>query len=340
MNGLEILKAGPGLSVQDLGRPFHMASGLSQGGAADRLALFEAAALLGLDRVVAAIEMAGFGGCFRFGARTRFALSGAPMKGVLDGVALRWNAVHVAEAGQVLEIGGARAGIYGYLTPAGGIGGPEILGSRAAHLAVGIGHLLGAGEVLEILPDPAPERVPMYLPDDGRFAGGTIRMTEGPQTALFAPETVARFLASSFTRSPVGNRQGVCLEHDGAPFGAELSGQASEIILPGDIQMTGDGVPYVLLAECQTTGGYARIGSVISADLPRIAQAPPGARLRFEMLSLTQADALWRPEAGLIGALGARLRPLVRKPHDIDDLLSYQLISGVTTGDGEGDEGM
>ena len=337
MRALEILAAGPGLSVQDLGRPFHMKSGLSAGGGADRLALFEAAALLGLKQVVAGIEMAGLGGRFRFTAPTRFALTGAPMKAALEGRPLRWNASHHAGAGEVLEIGGARAGVYGYLSPAGGIGGPQFLGSRAAHLAVGIGHLLGAGEVLEILPDPAPERPAMCLADDGRFNGGTIRMVPGPQTDLFAPETVARFLATDFIRSATGNRQGVRLAHDGEPFGAEISGQASEIILPGDVQMTGDGVPYVLLAECQTTGGYARIGSVIAPDLARLAQAPPGAHLRFEMVSLEAAERLWRPEAGLIGALSQRLCPLLRDPHDISDLLSYQLISGAVAGD-EGEE--
>ncbi|HHB81668.1 MAG TPA: urea amidolyase, partial [Aliiroseovarius sp.] len=95
------------------------------------------------------------------------------------------------------------------------------------------------------------------------------------------------------------------------------------------------GVPYVRLAECQTTGGYARIGSVIPADLPRIAQAPPGAQLHFEMLSWEEADRLWRAESGLIGALASRAEPLTRDPHDIADLLSYQLISGVVAGDEE-----
>ncbi len=335
MSGLEILSAGPGVTVQDLGRPFHMASGLSVGGAADRLALFEAAALLGLTQVVAGLEMAGLGGRFRFEAPRRFALTGAPMRARLDGAPLCWNASHAAKAGQVLEIGGAQAGMYGYFTPAGGIGGPEVLGSRAAHLAVGIGAPLAAGDRLELLPDPAPDAPARLLPEDTRFTGGKIRLTPGPQTDLFARDTLARFLATSFTRSPIGNRQGVRLEQEGAPFGAEVTGQASELILPGEVQMTGDGVPYVLLAECQTTGGYARIGSVIPADLPRVAQAPPEARLSFEMLSMAAADRLWQAESGLIGALSARCQPLIRDPHDIGDLLSYQLISGVTAGDEE-----
>jgi len=332
---LDILSAGPGLTLQDLGRPFHMASGLSTGGAADRLALFEAAALLGLKKVVCGIEMAGMGGRFQFTEPTRFALTGAPMRTTLDGRALRWNASHMAEAGQMLEIGGAQAGVYGYLTPAGGFDGAEILGSRAAHLAVGIGAPMQSGDRLEILPDLAPDTPARVLPDDPRFSGGTLRLVRGPQTDLFAPETLTRFLGVSFIRSPVGNRQGMRLEQDGAPFGAEVKGQASDLILPGDVQMTGEGIPYVLLAECQTTGGYARIGSVIADDLPRAAQTPPGACLRFEMLTTEAADKLWRPETGLLKALSARTRPLLRNPRDIPDLLSYQLIGGVTAGDEE-----
>ncbi len=335
MSTLDILTAGPGVTVQDLGRPGHMATGLSPGGAADRLALFEAAALLGLPQVVAGLEMAGMGGRFRFTAPTRFALTGAPMAARLDGVVLDWPASHRAEPGQVLDIGGARSGIYGYLTPAGGIGGPEILGSRAAHLAVGIGAPLTAGARLEILPDPAPDRPDMAIRVPERFSGGNIRVTPCPQTELFAPATLERFLATTFTRSPIGNRQGVRLEQDGAPFGAETTGQASDLIRAGDVQMTGDGVPYVLLAECQTTGGYARIASVIPADLPRVAQAPPGAGIRFQMLDWGSADRLWQPEAGLIRALGRRVAPRIRDPRDIADLLSYQLISGVTAGDEE-----
>ena len=332
---LEVLSVGPGVTVQDLGRPGHMATGLSAGGAADRLALFEAAALLGLKAPVAGLEMAGMGGRFRFTAASRFALTGAPMAASLDGAPLAWQASHRAAAGQVLEIGGARAGVYGYLTPAGGIAGPVVLGSRAVHLAVGIGRPLAAGDAPEIGPDPAPDAPAMTLTAAPRFSGGVLRLMPGPQTGLFSADTLARFLDTEFTRSPTGNRQGVRLDHAGAPFAAEISGQASDLILPGDIQMTGDGVPYILLAECQTTGGYARIGSVIAADLPRAAQAPPGAKLRFAMFSLEAADRIWRPEAGLVARLARQARPLVRDPRDMHDLLGYQLISGVIAGNEE-----
>jgi allophanate hydrolase len=97
--------------------------------------------------------------------------------------------------------------------------------------------------------------------------------------------------------------------------------------------LTGDGVPYVLLSECQTMGGYPRIGTVIPQDLPRIAQATPGTALRFTPLGLEEADALWQDEADQLKALRRRVQPLRRDPHDIPDLLSYQLIGGVIRGD-------
>ena len=324
---LHIEKAGPGLSVQDLGRPGHLATGLSCGGAADRLALFEAAALLGAKQVLAGIEMAGMGGQFGVTAATRFALTGAPMAAQLDGTPIAWHASHVIWPGQVLTIGGAKTGIYGYLTPAGGMATQLLLGSRASHLAVGIGSALKAGDRLPIGADPNQDAAASKITVADRFCGGSVRLMPGPQTALFSDDTLEAFFATTFTRSPIGNRQGARFECD-RQFSATTTSLASELILPGDIQLTGDGVPYVLLAECQTTGGYPRIGSVIGADLAKIAQTPPGATLRFERLTLPGADQLYRPEAGLIATLARTVSPLVRDPHDIADLLSYQLISG------------
>lgn len=330
---LDIRRAGPGLSLQDLGRPGHLGSGLSRSGAADRLALLEAAAILGLAQLVPAIEMAGMGGEFAANAPMRVALTGAPMQASLDGQGLRWHAAHLLRPGQVLRIGGARAGVYGYLTPAGGIAAPEWLGSRSAHLTAGIGGLLGAGTKLPLGDDPDPNAPPAGIEPADRFTGGLLRLRPGPQTALFDADTCARFLATSFVRAVAGNRQGMRLDHEGAPFAATgAAGLASDLVLPGDVQMTGDGTPYVLLAECQTIGGYPRLGTVIDADLPRAAQTPPGAPLRFEMLDTEAADATWRDEAAMLRDLRTAARPLLRDPRHIPDLLGYQLVSGVTAG--------
>ncbi len=334
MPKLTIHRAGPGLTVQDLGRPGWKAQGLSTGGGADRLALFEAAALLGNQPTQAVIEMMGFGGTFSTDEATRICLTGAQMQADIDGTPIAPNQTQLLHAGAKLTIGGAKAGVYGYLAFTGGITTQAIMDSRATHLTAGIGKRLEAGDTLPLGSDPDPIAPPRKLTADDRFSGGTIRVMPGPQTDFFTAETQDSFTKTRFTRSPRGNRQGIRLDYDGTGFPI-AGGQTlvSDLIVPGDIQMTGDGIPYVLLTECQTIGGYPRIGSVIPADLPKIAQAAPGTQLQFQFLTVMEADATAQSDAGLLRDLTNMCQPLIRDPHDIADLLSYQLISGVTPGD-------
>ena len=98
--------------------------------------------------------------------------------------------------------------------------------------------------------------------------------------------------------------------------------------MPGDIQVSGDGAPYVLMYECQTTGGYPRIGSVLPCDLPKVAQAQTGATIRFEMIEMDEAVAAQQRYLSELKALPTQIKPLIRDPAHIRDLLSYQLISG------------
>lgn len=336
---LIIHRAGPQVTVQDQGRPGLLGQGLSQGGAADPVALAEGAALLRQPASHAALEMAGMGGTFEVTQDTRIALTGAPMWASVEGQTLAWNASHLLQAGARLEIGAAARGIYGYLHLGGGIATDPVLGARAAHLAAGIGRALGPGDRLPLGNDPRAE-VGLTLDPEPRLAGGTVRMTRSMQTDLFEAEVLARFQSTAFARDARGNRMGARLEFEGAPFAA--SGQLSilsEVIVPGDIQMTGDGTPFVLLPECQTTGGYPRIGTVIPADLPKIAQAGPGVSLRFEVIQLAEAVEIHRRHLALLAKLPATTRPLLRDPAQMQDLLSYQLISGVISGHDDQFEG-
>ncbi|MGX9357202.1 5-oxoprolinase subunit C family protein [Roseobacteraceae bacterium S113] len=325
---LEILSAGPAVSVQDSGRPGAIARGLSRGGAADPLALDEAAALLGHRG--AALEMAGFGATFRLTRAGRMALTGAPMQVRCDGAPLAWSAVHAVDAGQIIEIGAPRAGVYGYASFGGGFALAPEMGSQSAHLVAQIGGVLAAGEAVPLGEDPGGP-VGRLLEVAPRFSGGRLRMVASAQTQLFSASEIERFLHATFARAPRGNRQGIGLD------GLKLAGEAglslvSETIAPGDIQITGDGTPYVLMAECQTTGGYPRIGTVIAPDMPNVAQASPGVPLSFEMIDVDAAlDALARARTEQEG-LSARVQPLLRDPRDIQDLLGYSLISGAITG--------
>lgn len=334
MAELSIISAGNGLTVQDLGRPGWKAQGLSTGGAADPFALLEAAALLGSAPTQAVIEMMGFGGRFSVSEGTRFALTGAAMEADVDGVRIIPNTTSFLPAGATLTIGAAKAGVYGYVAFAGGITTPKIMDSRAAHLTAGIGKRLQAGDTLPLGADPDRMRAPQRLRAEDRFGGGMVRIMPGPQTDFFDQNARDAFTGTTFHRSPRGNRQGIRLDHTGAEFGAKDGlNHVSDLIVPGDIQITGAGVPYVLLAECQTIGGYPRVGSVIPADLPKIAQAAPGTPLQFQFLTLEEADATTQAQAAQLRQLTQLCQPMVRDPHDIADLLRYQLISGATRGD-------
>ena len=325
---LRIVKAGPALSLQDKGRPGFLAKGLSRGGAMDPLALAEGAVLLGQPPEAAlAVEMAGAGGVFRAeGADLLVALTGAPLAAEIDGARVAWSASHLLPEGAELSIGGARAGSYGYLS-AFGLDAPEILGARSAHLAAGIGGLLQAGDRLGAAPAPGPGG--MMIAAEDRFGGGEIRVLPSVQTDAFDANTLARLEATAFRKDARASRMGARLSHEGAGFSSAAHlAILSEIIVPGDIQVIGDGAPYVLLNECQSMGGYPRIATVIEADLPRVAQAAPGSPIRLRFVTLQEALAARDAAASHVKSLPGRVAPRVRDPGDIADLLSYQLVDG------------
>lgn len=297
----------------------------------DRMALFEAEALLG--RALPAVEMAGVGGRFETDAPCRFALTGAPMEASVNAEPVDWHATHMLKVGDILTIRGLRAGAYGYLTFAGGIESETWLGSHATHLAIGVGSILAAGQRLVLGTDTDSHAPGLKIDTDDRFAGGTLRLMPGPQTGLFDRRLRDRFFATTFRRSAQANRQGIRLDGGEAPFSSDTSQLASEFIREGDVQMTGEGLPFVLMAECQTIGGYPRIGTVHPRDLPRLAQAPEGAPLRFTEIGIAEADALWRSDEEIRRDLEKRVTRRVRDPREMRDLGAFGLIDGVTRGD-------
>ncbi|MGB3406268.1 MAG: urea amidolyase, partial [Jannaschia sp.] len=213
-------------------------------------------------------------------------------------------------------------GVYSYVHVANGIQTEALLGSRSVHLVANIGAPLAAGDTLPCGPSDCVAKRLETAPK--RLGGGLLRLLPTPQTRLFPDTERDRFTDTEFVRDARGNRQGVRLNMDGVGFATEEQlTLLSDFILPGDVQMTGDGVPYILGPECQTTGGYPRIGTVVAADLPRALQAMPGAPIRFRFVTLEEARAI-RPAT-------ARAVPLVRDPHDIRDLRTLQLIGGVVS---------
>lgn len=300
----------------------------------DWIALAEGAALLDQSPGTSALEVAGGGGIFEATEDTRIALTGAAMRVDLGGAHLTWNASHLLPAGAKVTIGGAIDGSYGYLHVGGGFDQPAQLGAQATHLAAGIGKPVESGTELLLGPDPRGEDIGFALSPEDRTVGGSIRIVPSLQTELFKAEDRAKFEATDFRRDPRSHRMGTRLESDTGGFAcaAGLS-VLSEVIVPGDIQITGDGTPYVLMAECQTTGGYPRIGTVLPCDLPRVAQAARTSVLRFKFIGLDEAVEVERSARKACLRLPQMRQRRVRRPEDMRHLLAQQLISGVTSGD-------
>ncbi|TVQ35111.1 MAG: biotin-dependent carboxyltransferase family protein [Geminicoccaceae bacterium] len=338
--GLIVRQAGLAASVQDLGRPGYQRQGVAEGGAVDPRALVAGAAILGQAPDLAAVELVGMGGQYEaFGGAVRVALTGAAFKASLDGRPVRWNTSFVIEPGQVLALGGCEpdSGVYGYLHLGGGIEVPRVLGSRSTHLrAVFGGHqgrLLRAGDRLVAGPDAAG-KVGLTFDSPWEEHPKVVRVLWGVQAGEFAPAERERFTATTFTVTPARDRMGMKLDFQGAPFVTERSlTLISDAVVLGDVQIPGDGKPIVLLADRQPTGGYPRLATVITADLPALAQLPAGARFRFQPVSEAMAVEALKRYRHELGGLAAAVRPVLRSLDDVAYLLSVNLIDGVISGD-------
>ena len=205
-----------------------------------------------------------------------------------------WNALP-ASAGQSLALGGARLGARCYLCLRGGLDVPAVLDSRSTHLPSRIGGLDGRalrkGDALPIggaAADFTPRRIRPEAIANLRFAGDVLRLTEAAQTAQFPAASRARLLSDPWTVQTDSSRMGVRLS--GAPLAGPMGGSMITEGAPlGAIQVTPAGQPVILGVDHQTTGGYPKIGCVISADRWRIGQLRPRQNVRFELVSFEHA---------------------------------------------------
>jgi biotin-dependent carboxylase-like uncharacterized protein len=299
IDAIRIRAAGPGTTIQDDGRPGLLAYGLSASGPMDRSAFAEAAQALetvgsaGLEISASGIEF-----ILEGKAELRIGAAGGRFAATLDGDPLDWPFSTVWKPNQVLRIVPGRAGNFAYLRFSRELAIPPVLGSRATNVRAALGGLDGralrAGDLLPL--GPAAVRPPLQIRPTSLQE--PLHVTWGLHADVFEPEVRQAFLESAFAVSGAMDRMGMRLDDPSGVFhDAARLGLVSDLAVPGDIQILGDGTPVVLGRDHQPTGGYPRIATIVPPDLDRLFQLRPGTLVSFESVSLEHAARLVRGRA-------------------------------------------
>ena len=339
MGAVKVLSAGFNVTLQDLGRPQHQHLGVPVSGALDPVAFRLANALVGNPGETVALELRLMGPTLEVMADSaRVALAGTRAQLELldgDGVQLPSHCSVRVTRGQRLRISSIADSGVAYLAIEGGIEVPELYGSRSTYVRASLGGFGGrALQEGDELPLGLTEAEPRgeIRHDDLSYLdqSGPMRIVFGPQDDYFTSAAIDLFLGSDYLVSREADRMGIRLD------GPELEHArgyniVSDGIVTGAVQVPGTGLPIVLLADHQTTGGYPKIGTVISADIPRLGRLRPGDSLRFERISVQQAEGLRRELEGQIMRMIEKFRP-ADGWLDETALYSQNLVSGVIAG--------
>jgi KipI family sensor histidine kinase inhibitor len=304
-----VLSGGLLTTVQDEGRWGCQASGVPVAGALDLLSHRAANAMVGNGRDAAGLEVTLAGPVLRMEQAVTIALAGADLSATLDGAPLRRHVAVRCRAGSVLRFGDRRAGARAYVAFDGGIGVPLVLGSRATHLLTGMGgfegRALAAGDRLPLgLPREAPPARRVAVPIVRPAGGARVRVLPGPQADGVVEPGAVEALADARARVSVqSDRMGYRLAGVRVAVRPQCE-MISDATFAGGLQVPPSGEPVLLLADRQTTGGYPQVATVITADLPRVAQLAPGDWIAFTPCTRAEAlAALIAQEAQLL-ALG------------------------------------
>lgn len=326
---LEVVACGAGTTLQDFGRYGFRRYGVALAGAMDRSALARANLLVGNRPDACGIEFSLVGGRFRVvEGPIAVAVGDARAKLSIDGQIVQAFTSALAGAGQIIEIAPLSHGIYAYLAVSGGIDVPQEMDSRSMHRRSGIGGAsLREGSILPSMPTSAPRAMRASVSADLAGVANVIRIMRGPQDDLFPDGAFERLLREPYTVDSKSDRMGCRL--NGPTLITEPIGSiVSDGVVPGSIQVPGEGLPIVLMRDCQTTGGYPKIATVISADLDLMAQVRPGTAIRFAEVTLEEAVAALRLATQQLTRFHESLRPAEQAP-DTELLLSVNLIGGV-----------
>ncbi len=314
MTFLRIVEPGFLTTIQDRGRFKYQKWGVPVAGAMDEYAFRAANILVGNDENEGCLEITLIGPAIEFLATGLVAIAGADLGARLNERDCDpWGSFRVTK-GDILKFMGVRSGCRTYLAVAGGLGIPCVMGSKSTYLRGGIGGVEGralrSGDELRAgRPVRSYELTAGTVPPECRHSWTnpqTVRVVLGPQDDAFTPEGIDTFLQNEYTLTIESDRMGCRLE--GPPIQhKDKPDIVSDGIALGSIQVPGNGKPIVMMADRQTTGGYAKIATVITPDLWKLAQAKPKDRIRFAEVTLARAHELYGEYENTIKLLPGKL---------------------------------
>lgn len=297
--GIKFANGGFLTTVQDMGRIGYQESGMSVSGVMDQRSAALANILVGNEETEAVLEVTLMGPMLQFTEGNIIAVTGGNLGPKLNGADLpMYQAVRVKK-GDSMSFAGMFSGSRAYVAFAGGLDIPVVMGSKSTNLKSKVGgyqgRKLGAGDEIgfaapkDNLPNIRNRKV---KPDDFTASEQVLRVVLGPQDDCFTEKGLETFLNETYAFTNESDRMGCRLE--GEVIEHKNGGDIiTDGIAFGAIQVPSHGKPIIMMADHQTTGGYTKIGAVISVDLPKVAQSRPGGKVKFQKVSIEEAQELY-----------------------------------------------
>ena len=300
--GVRILKGGMMTTVQDMGRTGYQSQGFSVAGVMDVRSFRIANLLLDNPENEAVLEFTLIGPTLEFTSSTIIAITGGDFQPTLNGEpAPMYTALYINK-GDILKFGSARTGSRGYIAFSSYLKIPVVMGSRCTNMKSSLGGFKGrklqANDCFQFrikrryLPFFLSRKLELNEFDQ---ESATLRVVMGPQDDLFTKQGIETFLNSEYTVTSDFDRMGCRLE---GPFIASKNGSdiISDGIAFGSVQVPSHGKPIILLSDRQTTGGYAKIATVASVDIPKLVQRKTDHKIRFQAITVEEAQRLLMEE--------------------------------------------
>lgn len=301
--GIVFLNGGLNTTIQDLGRNGHQKSGFHVCGAMDQRAMKLANMLLDNDEKEAVLEFILMGPKLQFTSDTFVAITGGNFAPALNGQPVPMYQAVAVKKDDILEFKFATDGNWGYVAFAGGLDIPMEMGSRSTDVKCGIGGYQGrkmaVNDQIEFRSKctylSSFQHRKLEAPDYSADVT-EIRVVMGPQDDYFTQQGIHTFLSSEYMLTSQSDRMGYRLEGDYIEHNEKGSDIISDGIALGSIQVPAHGKPIIMLADRQTTGGYTKIATVVSSDIPKLVQCKFNKKVKFTAISVEEAQKLYLAE--------------------------------------------